>query len=410
MFTVIHYLGTKRQRTYFSNLDLAVTEAETVATKLSEGELDVVELKGGDRLAYVRAVQAIKLTAVPLEMAAIHFAEAFAILKGASLLDAARFYAKHHPSNLPKKSVPEVVAELIEAKDADGVSDVYLKDLRGRLGRFQKAFKGRICEVTATEIEKFLRELKGEDKEGKPTVALSPTSRNNYRRAIGTLFYFAESRGYVPKGIVDIESVAVAKESEGAIEIFRPEEMARVLTAAEPALIPFLTIGAFAGLRHAEIQRLDWSEVRLEDGLIEVKASKAKTASRRLVPITDNLRKWLMPHWKPNGPVCPYASMSKQLMWLAENVDEGWKLENPPGNFEWKHNALRHSFISYRVADIQNVAQVALEAGNSPRMVFSNYRELVRPADAKRWFAIEPKVEGKVTVIPKVEENVAVTA
>ena len=51
---------------------------------------------------------------------------------------------------------------------------------------------------------------------------------------------------------------------------------------------------------------------------------------------------------------------------------------------------LRHSFISYRVADIQNVAQVALETGNSPRMVFSNYRELVRPADAKKWFAITP--------------------
>ena len=59
--------------------------------------------------------------------------------------------------------------------------------------------------------------------------------------------------------------------------------------------------------------------------------------------------------------------------------------------FAWKHNALRHSFISYRVAEIQNVAQVALEAGNSPQMIFQHYRELVRPAEAKAWFAIEPK-------------------
>ena len=28
--------------------------------------------------------------------------------------------------------------------------------------------------------------------------------------------------------------------------------------------------------------------------------------------------------------------------------------------FAWKHNALRHSFISYRLA-VQNTAQVALE-------------------------------------------------
>ncbi len=74
--------------------------------------------------------------------------------------------------------------------------------------------------------------------------------------------------------------------------------------------------------------------------------------------------------------------MSKQLLWIAEAVHERWKKETPPRGFIWKHNGLRHSFISYRVAQTQNVAQVALEAGNSPRMVFSNYRELVRPADA----------------------------
>lgn len=124
---------------------------------------------------------------------------------------------------------------------------------------------------------------------------LTARSRNNYRNAIGTLFHFAVTRGYVAKGAVDVESIAVAKEDTGAIKIFRPEEMDRVLKATQPELIPFLAIGAFAGLRHAEIQRLDWSEIRIESGFIEVKASKAKTAARRLVPITDNLRKWLLP-------------------------------------------------------------------------------------------------------------------
>jgi len=42
------------------------------------------------------------------------------------------------------------------------------------------------------------------------------------------------------------------------------------------------------------------------------------------------------------------------------------------------------------------VAQVALEAGNSPQMIFKHYRELVRPADAKTWFSIAPEQEGKV--------------
>ena len=71
--------------------------------------------------------------------------------------------------------------------------------------------------------------------------------------------------------------------------------------------------------------------------------------------------------------------------------------------FCWKHNALRHSFISYRVAQVQNVAQVALEAGNSPRMVFSNYRELVRPADASAWFSISPAAGDKLLVLPRMQ-------
>jgi hypothetical protein len=43
-FTVVHYLGEKRRRKTFSDLGIAVTEAEIVATKLSEGELDGLTL------------------------------------------------------------------------------------------------------------------------------------------------------------------------------------------------------------------------------------------------------------------------------------------------------------------------------------------------------------------------------
>ncbi len=53
------------------------------------------------------------------------------------------------------------------------------------------------------------------------------------------------------------------------------------------------------------------------------------------------------------------------------------------------------------MAETQNVAQVALEAGNSPQMIFKHYRELVRPADAKTWFALAPGGEEKVIVSRK---------
>jgi hypothetical protein len=46
---------------------------------------------------------------------------------------------------------------------------------------------------------------------------------------------------------------------------------------------------------------LDWSEVNLMERHIEIKASKAKTAARRLTPITDNLAAWLTIFAKPSG-------------------------------------------------------------------------------------------------------------
>ena len=391
-FTVVHHLGDVRQRRYFTDLALAVTAAETTANALSTGELKVLELTNDDRLSYVRALETLKPTGQPLDVAASQYAQAFKILEGRDLVEAAQFYAKRHPSMMPKKTVPEVIEELLLAKGRDGVSEVYLKDLKGRLGRFEKKFKDLISLVTEAEIAVFLRELENHDRQHPTTTKpLSGKSRNNYRRAIGTLFKFAESRGFLARGVVEFKSVAMAREEHTDIEIFRPAELALLLETANPALVPFLTIGAFAGLRHAELQRLDWSEVRLEDGFIEVKASKAKTASRRLVPIPDNLKLWLKDHAKAGGPVCDYANMSKQFVWLAQAVDQKLKAADPTAQFAWKHNALRHSYISYRVAQIQNVAQVALEAGNSPRVVFANYRELVRPKEAAAWFGIVPK-------------------
>jgi len=134
--------------------------------------------------------------------------------------------------------------------------------------------------------------------------------------------------------------------------------------------------------------------------------------------MSENLAKWLAPHAKPEGRVVPFENVNKQIGWLVEDTNAGLKAaaENdnknpePAKPVEWKKNALRHSFISYRVADIQDVNQVALECGNSPAVIFKHYRELVRPGEAKKWFGIQPDANGKVVVIPKADEKVAAVA
>ena len=140
----------------------------------------------------------------------------------------------------------------------------------------------------------------------------------------------------------------------------------------------------------------------MKAGIIEIRAAKAKTASRRTVPILPNLRVWLRRYRQESGPVCPFANLTEQFLDLTIAVNKARAAKGRTGEFKWRHNGLRHSFISYRVAAVQNVARVALEAGNSPQVIFNNHRELVSPRDAKEWFAIKPgkkaKAGGRKTV------------
>jgi integrase len=389
-FRVIWYDAEgKRKMRSFSDYVEAEDEASKVGASFATGNADTLLLSRDEAAKYTRALEHLKTSGVSLDAAATQFADAYRLLEGRPLIEAVRYYAKKHPKELPRKTVAEVVEELIRAKTEDGASYHYLNDLK-KLRIFARAFSCQLASVAGTQIDDWLR-----------TMKVAGRTRNNYRLLIQTLFNFAKARRYLPLDHDEMSAVAVANEQNGEIEIFTPDELLMWITAADPHLVPFLVLGAFAGIRHWEIKRLDWSDIRLDRGFIEIKGGKSKTGSRRLVPITPNLSQWLAPYAKASGPVCSYSNMSEELMYLVHKVNKRRKRERLKP-VAWKHNALRHSFISYRVAAIQNVNQVALEAGNSPAMIFKHYRELVTPEEAKAWFSITPN--GAENVIPIARE------
>jgi integrase len=275
-------------------------------------------------------------------------------------------------------TVAQLTNEVIEAKRRDGRSRVYLRDLRYRLARFVQDFKDRsIAGITVDELDDWLRAL-----------PYSPQSRTNYRRIIGLLFGYAEGRGIIDRN--PIPRTAKPKLIDKAPEIFKVDELQALLEAATrtaPDVVPMLAIGAFAGLREAEIQRLDWHEIDLARGHIEVKAAKAKSARRRIVPIQPNLAGWLRPYAGLTGRVVPAGARRK--------LD---RVRKESGLARWPQNGLRHSFASYRLAAIHDAPRVSAELGHtSPQMLYSTYRELVLPEEAERYWKIDPAVEaGKV--------------
>jgi integrase len=57
----------------------------------------------------------------------------------------------------------------------------------------------------------------------------------------------------------------------------------------------------------------------------------------------------------------------------------------------WPANALRHGFASYHLARFTDAAKLALELGHADQeLIFRNYRELVKPEQAEKYWNIRP--------------------
>ncbi len=374
IWEIADYSHGPRRLLGFSDHAKARQESLRIATAISTGNATGAAISNREGASFGRALELLKPTGVVLELAAANYAEAFRILGSDRIVEAAKEFVRRNPTERPARTVAQVAAELVELKTNRKVGARYLTDLRTRLDTFANVFCVNVDTITSIDVQGWLDRM---------TVA--PRTVKNFRDTVNTLFKFCETRGYIARGENPVSATdRVETRNSEAITIFTPEELARLIDASEKSFKPILAIQAFAGLRSAEVMRLDWEDVHLTKGFIEITALKSKTASRRLVPIVPSLAAWLEGHAKRKGPVWPHSKPYYHE--VQAKVAQAAQVT-------WQHNALRHSFISYRVADISDVARVALEAGNSPAVIFSNYREVVDASTAKSWFAVAPSRE-----------------
>ena len=163
----------------------------------------------------------------------------------------------------------------------------------------------------------------------------------------------------------------------------------KLLEVASEETLPYWAIAIFAGLRAAEVERLHWADVDLEERTITVTAANAKTGSRRIVPMSENLAAWLNPYAGRTGRVCP-AGLRKRT------ESDRTRAELLDG---WSENLCRHSFGSYRLAEIGDVGRVATEMGNSPGVVHKHYKALVKPRDEKAFWGIKPQAPTNIVAL-----------
>lgn len=405
LYTLV-YRDTNRARVKksFADLENAKLEAQAAATKIQNGQIDVLELKSADRVIYQHALRLLQPTGRPLDLAAAEYAEASKILQGiGSIVEAARYFVRYHRVALETRTMSEVYEEFLSAKTADKASRRYLQDIRSRLGRLKEHFRNaNIAEITEKELEDWVCGL-----------GCGPVARNSARALVITLFRFASQKGYLTRGQpTAAEAISLAKEAPSAVGIFRPEQLQEMLNASSGAIQLYLALGAFSGLRHSELMRLDWAEIKLAQKHIEVTAGKAKTAQRRIVPIQPNLRAWIMLQCKNAGPIfigepmvargirelakrlrdagkhitietagtiapegiaCDLASLSPKLgnsTPLEGEIAEGWRERHEATRFqpellrEWmKRYPFQLKFVVERSSDVQEIEALLAKVG-----------------------------------------------
>lgn len=384
---------TRRFDSYKTEAE-ALSAAETLAKRLDSRDYVAASMTKDEAIEYANAVARLKPFCVSVDAATACIVECLKVVSDLSNVQAAiKFYAARHKQTI-KKPVAEVATEFLTIKKSRGASDRYMKDLRLRLDKFAADCKKDACNVTTADVQSWLDGLK-----------LNPHGYTNFRVVLHTFFSFCVARGYASDN--PVKGVERIKVNGGDIEVFTPAEMSRLLEAArqqDPDYLPCLAIGGFAGLRSAEIERLEWSDIHLAEKFIVVGASKAKTASRRVVPIHDNLAEWLAPYAERQGKIWPGLHdefYKRQEAVAAATAVESDVEKNIPAQkpVKWKANGLRHGYASYRFSQIGDAGRVAGELGNSAGVVHKHYRELVKPSDAVKWFAIKPEQAANVVTM-----------
>jgi integrase len=390
-YTIVFIQAGKRIRRRATTIDAARDIAISVARQLGDGVGHVAALTPSQVADFASAQQILRQhPGATLATAIAEWAAAnVALGSGGSIVAACEAQRK---ATLKRSGyTPALVSDVYEAfmasQERERASTRYIEDCTSRMGQIKDTFRGYIHAVEKSDIEAWLNKKK-----------IGMRTRKNYRAAAVTFWAFAKAQGYLPRDQqTEAELLSRSKRTKAArlpaeIGVYEPAQLRKILEAAPDHLLPVFAIGAFAGLRSAELHRLKWSDIH--PSYIEVSADDSKTAVKRHAPVPIALKEWLagVKRGESDERLCARFAHEKGLARAMSKAvrDAG---EKPV------HNGLRHTFCSARVAATDDVKQTSREAGNSPAIILKHYVKVMTRAKGQAWFNVRPSTEEKIIPI-----------
>lgn len=314
-----------------------------------------------------------------------------ALLKphGLGLLEAVKMVVKTLEHEKASRSVADAVAAF-RANGESGWSERHANSCRLCGDKLVKEFGERkIASIKGIEIQKHLDETCG-----------GPTTFNHTLGLVKAIWNWCAKP---PRKWTTTDAVACLdpKQELGAeIGVLTANQVKKLMTTAEthfPDCVPAFAICLFTGMRQAELERLQVSDITAEG--ITVPAVSSKTRRRRFIQMPVPLAAWLA-SYPIKDSVTPTNWTRKEK---AVRAKAGWKvwsdLLDPPEPSEtapeWPQNALRHTAASVALALGKPIESLIFEHGHSggTAMLRRHYIGRMPKQEAEKIWEIRPRGE-----------------
>lgn len=378
--------SARRGRIRAASVAEAKIKGAPIAKEIAQEGAASVYLSPEERRIYVSAAAILKPCGLTVDEGARQLATILEKLNGESFDKVHEAYSAGRQDLKVDGTTTEIYElYLHEQGEVRGNSEYQIRDVKRWVGKFVKNFPGKIIPITKDEIKKWL------EKQGQKA-----RSKNNARNHIRAFFNFARRNDYLPKGtphpaeeiptFKDVRPVLLTEEEARAsiekIEFYTPSEMRKLLAAATEELRPTFEFKAFSGIRTEEMVRFWWVFAKVDQKIIQLPREIAKLKFRTIA-MMDNLQRRLAAYDEDTRK----GRVSKD--WNSANaLYHAWLRTCEIAGVPYKKNAFRDSYITYRVALTNDPNLVAMESGNSAKMIRENYLHLATKDMAEEWFSI----------------------
>lgn len=209
----------------------------------------------------------------------------------------------------------------------------------------------------------------------------TPRQRAKARIILHGIFAHCRRQGWCDTNPVEALPAPRLKECE--ISPLPWNSIRRLIRRAQDAqhrpCMAALGLMLWAGVRPAEVERLDWQDIDWEELVICVRPRHSKTGGARHITLQAVLAEWLKEAGiRESGSICP---RNWRRRWL--------QLRHAAGIVPWQQDVLRHTFASYFIKQWRSYEKLQVEMGhrsaNLLRTRYLSMKGVTREQSAQFW-------------------------